>query len=104
VTEEAAPPPTEAHATAPPPTEAHATDPSPATEAHATDPSPAAEAPAAATPPPPPPPPPPASEPVQGLSLVGSVIAGRVKRNPRPLLAALGVFLFLWFMRRLMRR
>ena len=47
-----------------------------------------------------PPPPTPASEPVQGLSLVGSAIADRLKRNPWPLLAALGVLLLLGLVRR----
>ena len=40
------------------------------------------------------------SEPVQGLSLVGSAIADRVRRDPRPLLAALGFWLLLRFLRR----
>lgn len=51
----------------------------------------------------PPPPPPPAVEPappVEGLSLVGGVMLERAKRNPRPLLAALGALLFLRFLRR----
>ena len=58
-------------------------------------------------PPPPAPPPPQAttpvaadSEPIQGLSLVGGVVADRLRRDPRPLLAALGFFLFLRFLRR----
>ena len=63
------------------------------------------EAPKEPTAPPAPPPqataPPPAeSEPIQGLSLVGGVLADRVRRDPRPLLAALGFFLFLRFLRR----
>jgi carbon monoxide dehydrogenase subunit G len=51
---------------------------------------------AAAPPPPPPPPPPPVeSEPMQGLSLVGSAVFKRIKRNPAPLLALLGGLLLL---------
>jgi uncharacterized protein len=40
------------------------------------------------------------SEPIQGLSLVGGVLADRVRRDPRPLVAALGFLLFLRFLRR----
>ena len=54
----------------------------------------------ASAPPPPPPPPPPASEPLDGLSLVRSAIADRVRQDLQPLLAALGVLLFLRFLRR----
>ncbi|MGO9884516.1 MAG: SRPBCC family protein [Solirubrobacteraceae bacterium] len=63
---------------------------------------------AAAQPPPPPPPPTPQpnqpvaeSEPVQGLSLMGSVLWGQVKRNPAPLVAlVLGFLLALRVLRR----
>ncbi len=63
---------------------------------------------AAAQPPPPPPPPTPQpnqpvaeSEPVQGLSLIGSVLWGQVKRNPAPLVAlVLGFLLALRVLRR----
>ncbi len=68
---------------------------------------PPTEGPAAEPPPPPPPPAPPAppvSEPIEGLSLVGSVMADRVRRDPRPLLAALGVLLLLLLLRLLRRR
>ncbi len=85
---EAATPPTDAGDTEPPPTEGQAAEP------------PTVEEPGVAAPPPPAPPPP-ASEPVQGLSLVASAVAGRVKRDPRPLLlAALALFLFLRLLRR----
>jgi uncharacterized protein len=80
----------------------------------------AAPPPAAAPPPPPPPaaapPPPPAavqtpplshppmpSEPMQGLSLMGSVVWGRIKRNPAPAAAA-GVAVVLLMARRRRRR
>ena len=66
--------------------------------------------------PPPPPPPPPAaetrpplshplepSEPMQGLSLVGTVVWGRIKRNPAPAAAA-GVAVVLLLARRRRRR
>jgi carbon monoxide dehydrogenase subunit G len=58
-----------------------------------------------AAPPPPPPPPPPRPEvqqapPVQGLSLVGSVLLDRVKRNPKPLIAVAGGLLVLRMLRR----
>ncbi len=86
----------------------------------AAPPPPAHEPPPAAAPPPPPPaaspPPPPAaeqrpplenaplpSEPMQGLSLMGSVIWGRVKRNPAPAAAA-GVAVVLLMARRRRRR
>ena len=39
------------------------------------------------------PPPPAASEPIQGLSLVGSVIWSRVKKNPAPVAALVVGFL-----------
>jgi carbon monoxide dehydrogenase subunit G len=66
---------------------------------------------AAAPPPPPPPPtaaappppprPAPESEPIQGLSLVGSVLLARVKKNPAPVAAALvGLLLALRILRR----
>lgn len=51
--------------------------------------------------PPPPPPTPPPAEPVQGVSLVGGVLLERIRRNPAPLAAGLGVLLLL---RRLLRR
>ena len=79
-----------------------------------TPPPPSAEAPpppSAAAPPPPPsasqtPPldnPPMPSEPMQGLSLMGSVVWGRVKRNPAPVAAA-GVAVVLLMARRRRRR
>jgi uncharacterized protein len=82
---------------------AEAAEPSP-TPTGAAEP-PGAEAPQEPAAPPAPPPtantPPPAeSEPIQGLSLVGGVLADRVRRDPRPILAALGFFLFLRFLRR----
>jgi uncharacterized protein len=47
--------------------------------------------------PPPPPPPPPADSapPVQGLSLVGGVVLSRIKKNPAPLIGAIGVLVLL---------
>jgi uncharacterized protein len=73
-------------------------------------PPPSAPPPAAATPPPPSagqtPPldnPPMPSEPMQGLSLMGSVVWGRVKRNPAPVAAA-GVAVVLLMARRRRRR
>jgi carbon monoxide dehydrogenase subunit G len=66
----------------------------------------AASPPPAPSPPPPPAPPPVSppleSEPVQGLTLVGSVLWGRAKRNPAPLAALL--FGFLLALRVLRRR
>ena len=58
----------------------------------------AAPPPSPGPPPPPPhsaapPPPPPANEPLDAGSLVGSVVAERVKRNPWPLVAALVLLL-----------
>lgn len=103
----------QAPAPEPPAAEAPASEP-PAAE----EPAPAAPAPqapasedksdAAAQPPPPPPPPTPQpnqpvaeSEPVQGLSLIGSVLWGQVKRNPAPLVAlVLGFLLALRVLRR----
>jgi len=93
---------------APEPVTAAAPPPPPAYEPPAPPPPP----PAAAPPPPPPPAaetPPPLtnaplpSEPMQGLSLVGSVIWGRVKRNPAPAAAA-GVAVVLLMARRRRRR
>jgi uncharacterized protein len=56
---------------------------------------------AAAPPPPPPPRPAPESEPIQGLSLVGSIVLSRVKKNPAPVAAALvGLLLALRIFRR----
>jgi uncharacterized protein len=50
--------------------------------------------PAAAPPPPTPPPPPaPASEPIQGLSLVGGALLDRVRRNPAPWIGGMLVVL-----------
>ena len=85
----------------------------------APEPPPVAPPPPAAAPPPPPaaaPPPPPAaaetpplshppmpSEPMQGLSLMGSVAWGRIKRNPAPVAAA-GVAVVLLMARRRRRR
>ena len=65
-----------------------------------------------AVPPPPPdaagrPPlehPPQPSEPMQGLSLVGGVVWGRVKRNPAPVAAAAGMAVMLLMARRRRRR
>ena len=78
--------------------------------------SPAPPTPPAPEPPPVAPPPPPSaartppldnppmpSEPMQGLSLVGSVVWGRVKRNPAPVAAA-GVAVVLLMARRRRRR
>jgi uncharacterized protein len=85
--------------------------------AHTPPPPPVHEPPPAAAPPPPPaaaPPPaaetrpplsnpPLPSEPMQGLSLMGSVVWGRVKRNPAPA-AAVGVAVVLLMARRRRRR
>jgi uncharacterized protein len=102
----------------------------PETSVHAAAPEPGAEPtpppppspgpPPLATPPPAPsavPPPPPGaagrpplehppqpSEPMQGLSLVGGVVWGRVKRNPAPVAAAAGVAVMLLMARRRRRR
>jgi carbon monoxide dehydrogenase subunit G len=46
------------------------------------------------------PPPTEAVPPVEGLSLVGSVLLNRARRNPKPLLAVLGALLFLRLLRR----
>jgi uncharacterized protein len=83
---------------APPPTEAappsEAVPPPPA-------PPPPPEPPAAAPPPPPPPRPEiEPAEPLQGLSLVGSALLARVKRNPAPLIAVAGGLLVLRMVRR----
>lgn len=97
---EAAPAPTEAAApSAPerpsPPEPEPAPPPPPAPEGppHAAPPPP----PPHAAPPPPPPPPPAAeaSEPVEGLSLVGSVVVERIKRNPAPVIGVVGGLLLL---------
>ncbi len=74
-------------------------------EAAAHEPPPPHEPPPVAPPPPPPPldNPPMPSEPMQGLSLVGSVVWGRVKRNPAPVAAA-GVAVVLLMARRRRRR
>jgi uncharacterized protein len=76
-----------------------------------TPPTPPPEPPTPPTPPPPPPspphaaPPPPPPEtkpaaPVDGLSLVGSALLGRVKRNPKPLIALAGGLIVLGVIRR----
>jgi uncharacterized protein len=97
-----------------PATPTDAPEPEPAVAAHA---EPAMAGPAAHEPPPPhepppvapplPPPPldnpPMPSEPMQGLSLIGSVVWGRVKRNPAPVAAA-GVAVVLLMARRRRRR
>ena len=103
------------HASEPEPAVTASAEPAPPTEA---PPTPAPPAPASPTPEPPPvaPPPPPAaaqtpplsnppipSEPMQGLSLMGSVVWGRVKRNPAPAAAA-GVAVVLLMARRRQRR
>ena len=103
------------HAGEPEPAVTASAEPAPPTEA---PPTPAPPAPASPTPEPPPvaPPPPPAaaqtpplsnppipSEPMQGLSLMGSVVWGRVKRNPAPAAAA-GVAVVLLMARRRRRR
>ena len=77
-------------------------------------PPPLATPPAAPSAVPPPPPgaagrpplehPPQPSEPMQGLSLVGGVVWGRVKRNPAPVAAAAGVAVMLLMARRRRRR
>ncbi|HLY49293.1 MAG TPA: SRPBCC family protein [Solirubrobacteraceae bacterium] len=89
-----APPPPPREAPAPPP-------PPPTPEAPAPPPPPPPEA--AAPPPPPPPPPQPETKPaapVDGLSLVGSALLGRVKRNPKPLIALAGGLIVLGIVRR----
>jgi carbon monoxide dehydrogenase subunit G len=97
-----APPPAEADA---PPSEAAALQaasevvpPPPPVEA-APPPVEAASAPPVSEEAPTPPPVEPAP-PVEGLSLLGSVMLARARRNPRPLLGALGALLFLRFLRR----
>jgi hypothetical protein len=65
----------------------------------------------AAAPPPPPPPPPPGdaprppqpAEPVQGVSLVSSVLRDRVRRNPAPVAFVLGLLLAALLVRRARR-
>ena len=98
--EAAEPSPAPTDAPEPPPAEAPQPPPAEAPQQPAAPPAP----PPTAAPPAPPPtataPPPAESEPIQGLSLVGGVLADRVRRDPRPLLAALGFFLFLRFLRR----
>lgn len=76
-------------------------DPESPQEAEAPQPdAPPPPAPAQASPPPPPPPPPaPPSEPIQGLSLVGDVLLGRVRRNPAPWIGA-AVLVLLGLLRR----
>jgi carbon monoxide dehydrogenase subunit G len=77
------------------------------TEAAAAPPVPEPPPPPAPEPPPPPPPsppPPPASEespPLDGVSLVGSVLLDRIKRNPAPVVAVVGGLVLL---RLLLRR
>jgi carbon monoxide dehydrogenase subunit G len=93
-TDAAAPAPTEAAA---PPTEAAAPAPTEGVPSPVEGPPP----PVASAPPVEGPPPPVASAPpVEGLSLVGSVLLGRVRRNPRPLLGVIGALLFLRLLRR----
>ncbi len=100
------PPPEAAPAPPPPPPEAAPAPPPPPPEAAPAPPPPPPEAapapPTAATPPPPaPPPPPPSSEPIQGLSLMGSVMWSRAKSNPAPLAAiVLGLLFLLGLLRR----
>jgi uncharacterized protein len=78
---------------------------------------PSEEAQTAAPPPPPPkptvpPPPPPGptapspepSEPIEGISLIGSVLWKRARRNPAPLVLAVALLLALVFLRRGRRR
>ncbi len=97
------PPATEAEEA--PPTEAEEAPPTEAEEAPPTEPPPteAEEPPPTDVPEPPPieaapPSPPPPNEPLDAGSLVGSVMADRVKRNPWPLVA--GVLLLLVVLRR----
>ena len=78
----------------PEPPAAEAPSPPPPPVAEAPQPPPPHAAPPPPSPPPPPPPPEP-SEPIEGLSLVGSVIIGRIKRNPAPLIGVLGGLLLL---------
>jgi carbon monoxide dehydrogenase subunit G len=86
-----------------PPTEA-AAEPRPMEGAAKRHPTEAAAAPSDAPSPPPvyrpPASPAPPNEPIQGLSLAGSVMVDRARRNLGPLLAALGFLLFLRFLRR----
>ena len=86
---------------APPPVGASAEAAGPPPHAGAPEP-PRPPAPGPPPPPPsgPPPQPPAPSEPIEGLSLLGSVMVDRVKRNPKPLLALLGGLLLLRFVRR----
>jgi carbon monoxide dehydrogenase subunit G len=60
---------------------------------------------AAQSPPPPPPPPGPTkqpqpSEPIEGISLIGSVLWQRARRNPSPIVLAVAVLIALVFLRR----
>jgi uncharacterized protein len=76
----------------------------PATETEATAPPPPTP-PKPAAPPPPPPPgpgalPPEPSEPIEGISLIGSVLWQRARRNPSPIVLAVAVLLALVLLRR----
>ena len=132
--DEIAPPPPAEQFAPPPPAplapEPEGTAAEPETSVYAAAPGPGAEPspppppspgpPPLATPPPAPsavPPPPPdaagrpplehppqPSEPMQGLSLVGGVVWGRVKRNPAPVAAAAGMAVMLLMARRRRRR
>ncbi len=84
--------PSEAPAVTPPPPPAAATPPPP--------PAAAAPPPPPSAVPPPPPPPPQENEPLDAGSLVGSVMAERVKRNPGPLVLLLAVLVALIALRR----
>ena len=115
-----APEPAAPESLAEPDTSVHAAGPEPGAEPPPPPPPPSPGPPPLATPPPAPsavPPPPPGaagrpprehppqpSEPMQGLSLVGGVVWGRVKRNPAPVAAAAGVAVMLLMARRRRRR
>ena len=117
--ERAASPAPEPQPAAEPETSVYAAAPGPGAEPHP-PPPPSPGPPPLATPPPAPsavPPPPPdaagrpplehppqPSEPMQGLSLVGGVVWGRVKRNPAPVAAAAGMAVMLLMARRRRRR
>lgn len=98
--EEPPPPPTAEEAPPPPPPAEEPPPPPPAEEPpppRPDAPPPPPPPPADAAPPPPPPPPPPtdASEPIEGLSLIGSVLVARIKRNPAPVIGVVGGLLVL---------
>jgi carbon monoxide dehydrogenase subunit G len=96
-TEPAAPPPTEAAAPPPPPPPTPEAGPSPPPPPGPETPPPSPPPTEAAAPPPPPPPPPPPepAPPIEGLSLVGSVVFDRIKRNPAPVIGVVGGLLLL---------